>query len=417
MRIAVYHNIPSGGARRVVLEHSRGLVKAGHEVVIYQPTTAESACWDLAEVGATVVRLPLEWLEAPARYGLARVAGTLSHLMRVRRNYQRLAELSKQVGALVDGGGFDLLYVHQDIYETAPSLLRYAHTPSVYFCQEPFRPLFEAEPVEVAPCDPPPDDRTLWRQAARCKPVSGYINRFRMLNERANTLAAGLVLCNSAYSAEAILRAHGRAARVCRLGVDVDFFTPSVHAVTNAQPYLLSAGAFYRHKGFRFLIRALGRVAADMRPELVLVGDRAHPEEPQVLRALAERHQVRLRMLLQVTDEELRELYRGARIFVYAPYLEPFGLAALEAMACGTPVLGVREGGLRETVRDGVTGRLVERDEELFAAALTEMLSDPVDLAQMGQQAREHVCHNWTWEQSVRYLLKLFDEFLGIKQP
>ena len=56
------------------------------------------------------------------------------------------------------------------------------------------------------------------------------------------------------------------------------------------------------------------------------------------------------------------DLYNSAKAVVYAPMMEPFGLVAIEAMACGTPVVGVKEGGLRESIIDGHNGLLIDRD-------------------------------------------------------
>jgi glycosyltransferase involved in cell wall biosynthesis len=80
--------------------------------------------------------------------------------------------------------------------------------------------------------------------------------------------------------------------------------------------------------------------------------------------------------------------------------LEPFGLVTLEALACGTPVVAVCEGGPREILVEGVTGRLVPRDEANFADALDALLADPKSAAQMGAHGRDDVRSNWTWEAS-----------------
>ena len=162
----------------------------------------------------------------------------------------------------------------------------------------------------------------------------------------------------------------------------------------------------------------IGHVPAEVRPPLMLVGDHPDPGEIAYLRQLATACGVALTIRARVPEEALRDLYARARLFLYAPYLEPLGLAALEAMACGTPVLGVREGGVRETVLDGSTGRLVERHLTGFAAALEELLADPGALEAMGRQAREYVRREWTWERSVGRLLRLFDEALvGRAEP
>ena len=70
---------------------------------------------------------------------------------------------------------------------------------------------------------------------------------------------------------------------------------------------------------------------------------------------------MKLKILNLISDEELVLLYNKAKMVVYAPYCEPFGLVPLESMSCGTPVVGVGDGGVKETVINGKTGILTGR--------------------------------------------------------
>ena len=413
MRIACYHNLPSGGAKRVLVEHCRGLREAVHEVVVYEPTTAESDFCDMLKVASRVVRVPFTWKSLPPSSGPLGIPLSLLNAAFLYPSYRRLSAMQARLAEEIDAAGYDLLYVHHDRYETAPTLLRYARTPTVYFCQEPARRVFEAPLVEGRQrAERPVSAGSLWWRAVLGKPLVDQHVRYRQLNEQINTRAATMVLANSSYSCESILRAHGRVARRCTLGVDTGLFSPDPEGRERA-PYVLSVGAFYVQKGFRFLIRALAEAPAERRPRLVLAGDRARAEEVTALQELAAQLGVDLTVHVRLTDELLCDLYRRARLFLYAPYLEPLGLTALEAMACGTPVLGVREGGVRETVVEGVSGRLAEHEEKLFAEALVEMLGDVEALQAMGRTAREYVCEKWTWGKSVEHLLSHFAEVLG----
>jgi len=69
------------------------------------------------------------------------------------------------------------------------------------------------------------------------------------------------------------------------------------------------------------------------------------------------------------------------------PYLEPFGLVPLEAMACGTPIVAVKEGRVKESVVHLETGLLIERDENEFAEALTELIVNDAKHRFMSQRA------------------------------
>ena len=97
----------------------------------------------------------------------------------------------------------------------------------------------------------------------------------------------------------------------------------------------------------------------------------------------------------------MRDTYRRAGVVAFAPHLEPFGLVALEAAACATPVVGVREGGVRETVVDGETGYLTDRDPVAFAAALARVLDNPDRARCLGEKARARVLADWTWDRSA----------------
>jgi glycosyltransferase involved in cell wall biosynthesis len=102
-----------------------------------------------------------------------------------------------------------------------------------------------------------------------------------------------------------------------------------------------------------------------------------------------------------VSDAELLDALNRARVMLYTSRLEPFGYAPLEANACGTPVVAVAEGGVRETVLDGVNGFLAERDPASLAAALARLLDDPGLAEEMGRRAALHVRERWSLEASI----------------
>ena len=131
MRIACYHNLPSGGAKRVVREHCRGLRAAGHEVVVYELETADHDFCDVSDVADRVLRVPYTWHEPLRRGPKGRWLIPLRNLALLYRGHCRLAQIGARVAEEMGAGGFDLAYVHHDMFETAPSLLRYASIPTV----------------------------------------------------------------------------------------------------------------------------------------------------------------------------------------------------------------------------------------------------------------------------------------------
>ncbi len=81
---------------------------------------------------------------------------------------------------------------------------------------------------------------------------------------------------------------------------------------------------------------------------------------------------------------------------VYAPRLEPFGYAPLEASACELPVIGVPEGGVRETIVDGVNGLLVEPAPEALAEAIGRLRADEAYARRLGRNGRHLVLERWS---------------------
>jgi glycosyltransferase involved in cell wall biosynthesis len=156
-------------------------------------------------------------------------------------------------------------------------------------------------------------------------------------------------------------------------------------------------------------------------PTLFVVGgdtewpDQVATPEIGVLRALA----AELGVLDQVQfagcrqPDELHLWYAAADVAVTTPWYEPFGLTPLEAMACGTPVIGSQVGGIAFTVVDGETGFLVPpRDPEALCARLEEMLRDPARRTRMGRAGRARVLSSFTWQQVAMRTATLYDDLL-----
>jgi glycosyltransferase involved in cell wall biosynthesis len=190
-------------------------------------------------------------------------------------------------------------------------------------------------------------------------------------------------------------------------GVDTDSFHPGDGV---REPFVLTVGELLPTKGFDWAIRAVGAIPKAKRPPLVWVGNRSQPPEEVYLRSLAARLEVKLEMRERTSDPELKRLLRTASVFIFTPHLEPFGLAPVEAMASGTPVVAVREAGPAETVVDGETGYLCPRDPAQLGESLARLLDDANLRERMGRVAREHVVANFTWDRSVEQLASLLGE-------
>ncbi|TMB70663.1 MAG: glycosyltransferase family 1 protein, partial [Chloroflexi bacterium] len=106
---------------------------------------------------------------------------------------------------------------------------------------------------------------------------------------------------------------------------------------------------------------------------------------------------VTLAIEVGLNEVALADRYRRAIATICAASMEPFGLTALESMACGTPVVAIDEAGYRESVRDGVTGLLVDPNAPALAAGIERIATDPQLVDALGRAGRESVVERWTW--------------------
>ena len=176
-------------------------------------------------------------------------------------------------------------------------------------------------------------------------------------------------------------------------------------------PFLLYVGGLSPHKNLLRLVEAFAKGAPpDLK--LILVGDVHdvfHTHVPQI-RAAITRHDLHERVILAgfVPDEELVHLYRRAYALILPSLLEGFGLPAVEAMACGTPVLSSNAGSLPEVV--GEAGIYFDpTDVDSIAGAIRLFLAAPAFRVELARLAHKRSAL-FTWEESARRLLACFDE-------
>jgi glycosyltransferase involved in cell wall biosynthesis len=183
------------------------------------------------------------------------------------------------------------------------------------------------------------------------------------------------------------------------------------HGLCAGQRFLLYVGGLSPHKNLLRLVEAFARSPrSDVR--LVLTGDVHdvfHTHVPEI-RATIERHELGDRVLLTgfVPDEDLVYLYGRAYALVQPSLLEGFGLPAVEAMACGTPVISSRAGSLPEVV--GEAGVYFDPTQvDSIAEAIRGLLAEPSHRATLARLALERSAR-FTWDASASALLDCFDE-------
>jgi D-inositol-3-phosphate glycosyltransferase len=234
----------------------------------------------------------------------------------------------------------------------------------------------------------------------------------RIAEETRIVAAADLIVAASGVERAYLAEQYGadpRRVTVVPCGVDTGLFTPGSRADARAalglddDPVILYAGRIAPIKGLDTLLDAVGRLRGRGRRLRLIVagGDADEPLDGH--EAALRRHAERLgladcvRFIGAQPQPALRTYYVAADVTVLPSYYESFGMVALEAMACGSPVIASRVGGLVTTVRDGVTGFLVpDGDAGALAARLDVVLADPDLRWRVGREGiRWAARHRW----------------------
>jgi D-inositol-3-phosphate glycosyltransferase len=243
--------------------------------------------------------------------------------------------------------------------------------------------------------------------------------------ERAIARAADRIVVASQHERHLLTSLYGardESIAVVPCGVDLDLFSPMPKALArrrlglrDAERIILFVGRIEPLKGIDVLISAAAQLHEDENFAVLIVGGDARAESQIAeLRGLASRLGVdhHISFVGAVAHDKLPLYYNAADVCVVPSYYESFGLVAVESMACGTPVVASRVGGLTSTISDGETGYLIPwRCPEPFAERLELLLDNDELRASFGRAGREAV-ERFRWANVADAVAALYDSLL-----
>ena len=250
--------------------------------------------------------------------------------------------------------------------------------------------------------------------------------------ERTAVEAAAAVIAVSDGMREDVLAAYpavpAQRVRVIRNGIDTTEYSadPATdvlerYGVDPARPSVVFIGRVTRQKGLPVLLRAAADL--DRAAQLVICAGQADtPElESEVSELARELRAGRAGVVWlsgMLAKREVIQLLSHATVFACPSLYEPLGIVNLEAMACGTAVVGSRVGGIPEVVADGETGLLVPPgDPAALAAALNALVADPRWAAEMGRLGRARAEAEFGWSGIAAQTVALYAELTGASRP
>jgi len=244
----------------------------------------------------------------------------------------------------------------------------------------------------------------------------------RLDSERKAIAAADRVIAFTAEERDDLISIYGAnrdKVLIIPCGIDLGLFHPMDKQRARSElglkdsKVLLFAGRIHPFKGIDILLRAVACLADSGGMRLLVVGgDSASADEMAMLCSLAGELGIGDKATFMGTVEhgKMPLFYGAADVCVVPSYHESFGLVALEALACGTPVVASRVGGLATIIKDGETGYLIdELSDEAFAQRLELLLGDEELRRRMGAAAHSSVM-KYAWPIVASQVLRVYEE-------
>lgn len=378
MKIAIYHNLPSGGALFHLSAVVHALKKSGHILHFFAPSCAERDFFSFMDVVDEHHSFPRElwkpkipWLN-PFFY---------------KKYLKDVIQQDEEIAHVINKGNYDAIYIGQCRIWTEPPLLQFLNKniKKIIYCQEPKRSFYEKRFLDQIKAWP------WWKKLWRL-PTIEWMKQIQY-----NSISkADLVLCNSEFSKRNISDAyHGIEAKVSYIGIDTKEFHPSKQPKKNT---LVSVGALDPSKNHNMVIEVAGLTPNQQKFDVILVTDRSYGNTADQLKKRAKELNVNLDIRVRVPTSELSQIYRESFAVIYCPLMEPFGIVSIEAQASGTPVLGRNEGGVKETLIDGVGGYKLFDDPQEYAKHIENWLKDSNEYHNICEMSRTHIEKNWDKE-------------------
>ena len=367
MRIALFYNLNFGGAKRVVMEHAKGLSQKGHIIDLYT-TNIENDAFDVSPYCANVYSYTID---ITSRMPLVK------RFVSDYKNFFSLKNLHRKIAKDIDKRNYDVVLAHPDKFTQSPFLLRFLKTSSIYYCQEPLRIVYEysmrlREDVGLF--------KKLYEEATRL---------YRKTIDRTNVRAATQTIASCYYVRERMIESYEVFPKVVYCAVNQTVFKKM--RVTKKNQFFYVGSPSVRDDGYDLVEKALQFIPKNKRPKVHVVSWKKENGE-------------------RLTEKELVTIYNESIATICTSRLETFGLVPLESMACGVPVIATKVSGHRETMLDKETGFLVDFDPKAVADAMQFFLKNNKQTSTMGRNARKHIEESWTWGKIIPSLEQVIKE-------
>ena len=363
-KIAIIHNLPSGGALRMLTE-----------IINRYSSKCEIDIFSISTKKPTVINnTNLLW------YKVKPWKGFIPYNIWI---IFKLSKIHKSIAKKINWTKYDLVFVTHDYFTKSPYILRNIKTKNIlYLCQEAQREYYESSKYHAP--------------NIKDKIVKILRLPIKLIDER-NVRFASHIICNSRFSKKILEKIYKKKCEIVYPGVDNNIFNPGKGIKKNM---ILCVGGINKIKGQDFIIESLRPLLRKY--SLVLIGN-GRSVDVKAIEKLADN--LNIKISNNVDDIELKKYYQDSKVTCIAAYNEPFGLTSVESQSCSTPVVSVNQGGPKETIINGKTGYLSSRNKNEYLEKVKKAIENHKE---MGNNGVKNVQKKWLWEYTLRPLDKYF---------
>jgi glycosyltransferase involved in cell wall biosynthesis len=227
---------------------------------------------------------------------------------------------------------------------------------------------------------------------------------FRLLTssvDKASMKKANFLFANSKYTQDCIYNEYGLDSKILYPSIDVEMFVPSQSNIRNK---IFIPGRIEPLKNQMLALEAIGYIDFNHKKdfEILLEDTRTQTSFPYYISRIE--HKVKqleesgwkFIRFKSVSEDILIKYYQKSVVTLYPPRFEPFGMIALESMACGTPIISLNEGGPKESIKHKETGFLSENKIKQYTKYISYVLDNPDEARKMGINGRKRIVENFT---------------------
>ena len=311
MKIALFHNLPSGGAKRHTFEQVRELNLRGHQITEFAPDNADQNYCSFSPYVVSQRIYPFFQKTTNSR----RIP-FLTPYINMCRGIELLTavdRLNRQIAKEIDEADFELVLVKDCHFIGNPYILKYLNTLSLFQCHHGLRGLIknnqESQESKISLIE---SIKKIYYSLAK----EIYDNKFHK-DESYNIKCASRVITNSKFSVSLIHKHYDLPSNFIYPGIKTEQFKPIDIEKEN---FILSVGSLNYYKGYRFLIQAMSKLPLSNRPALFIAANTRDPKEEEIIRTLAVNNGVKLIIEKIFDDLRINPGLQSSAGFCIRPY-------------------------------------------------------------------------------------------------